>query len=102
MRIFISILHWTVSIVIIITLLYQNNLNQSVLKFMGMYAGDNLKNTVKLEGKSYVLYGLSGAGFIDKDPKYPVYHAVYIPEDDLDTLIDEARISATVGWESEK
>jgi hypothetical protein len=65
-----------------------------VFEFEQTILDDNLKNQVVLEGHTYILYGLEGRGYINKDKRFPVYAAVYVEDVTLEELVNEARLLA--------
>lgn len=65
--------------------------DSNFLEFQSLVLSDNLKNEVKYEGRTFVLYGLQGEGYVLSDKNFPVYTPIYIEDVILDRVSDEYR-----------
>ncbi len=64
------------------------------LKFETSIVSDNIKNVIKYNDRTFLLYGLQGQGYVHPEKyfqKYPVYSAVYIEDSVFSDLAEETR-----------
>lgn len=52
---------------------------------------DVSKNVLTYEGRTFIIYGLEGAAFVNKDRRFPVYYPIFIEDDVFNDLLENTR-----------